>query len=562
MRPPEADFEWTTAEALGPELLRYLERNRAALRHRSRRWKDRPLLRERRDWAIQLLAQTATERMAPTLLRLALDRTEPEIGTGHCLERLVTLGVRLGRGEVRKLLRLLSALDSCDQRCVLLLAERAGDAEGGRKALELLTPEARSLCLQLLEEFQDAELEGVREWLYQRWLSHDLAALEGAPLYPPVAAGSAPPPMNGETAFATADRAASRLLLSRLLPNGPEDWALSCVEPLFHRKPAVLAQLASELGWTECLAERLMLPPETLNALWGEQRYVENLTEAFRAVLNRAHHPSEWKDEGLRAMWASSLLTLEKPEFAQGILEPLLLGATRDRNTFELTWALWEAAPDAALAFAIRATRGEAPEWFAEDALRQISDAPGPEHRPLIEWGLHHRSYIVRTRAMLCLLRLGWQAPQEWMDRTDLGPGLRLLQLGLRVRQHDRAAEQELVAAAEQGGSGSQASALTVLGELRDRRYVPVFRRAVERHVDRPGLRVESAPARVACHYLSRLATPAALTVLIRFALGLDHDSVRRAARFDVECCLEAHGFGERIRPGVPHLFPFHARVL
>ena len=559
MRPPEAEFEWTTAESFGPELVRYLERSRLALHERSRRWKDRSLLRDRRDWAIQLLAQTATERMVPVLLRLALDRAEPPVGTGHCLERLVSLGVRLERNEVRKLLRLMRTFDPCDQRCVLLLAERAKDVEGVRETLERLTPEARSLCLQQLEEFHDAELESVREWLYQRWLSRDRVALKGTPLFRPVAGCTAPPPMNGETAFATADRAVSRQLLSRLLPNGLEDWALSCIEPLYRQRPAVLAALASELGWAECLGPRLMLPPETLRARWGEQRYLATLTEAFREVLNRGRDPSEWKDEGLRAMWASDHLAQGNPQVAREVLEPLLLGAAEDRNTFELTWTFWEAAPDAALNLAIRGTRGEAPEWFAKDALRQIVEAPQPEHGPLIEWGLHHSGFFERTRAMLSLLRLGWHAPEECVEHSDSHSGIRLLQLGLKVKRHDRNAEQELLAAAEKGSTELQAAALTVLGELRERRYLPTFRKAIERHVDRPGLRVELAPARVACHYLARLATPAALTVLIRFALGADDDWVRRAARFDVENCLEAQGYGERIRPGVPHMFPFRA---
>jgi hypothetical protein len=395
----------------------------------------------------------------------------------------------------------------------LVLSRRPDARAASREFLLTFSPADRA---EVLSNLRSSTVEAITEWLYRKWLDEDRHLL---------ADDRGSHSANWQVISATLDRVETRAVLQEMWRESRGVERRKLLDLLSDEQNVRV--FPGELSAAEHLelAETLALPTGQLASFWGRSRLLEIFNSRIHAEhVHQSSRPAIRDPEREFGPFSRMLRVMNEwqdPCLDEWIAGRVLSATLHPEVCFWLMDALWRrnrAFAAITLAADLHAGHQAQSRIFLSWAARApvVSDhalfweAVRPAHGAEIQY-----------YALCGLERLG-ESGKEWLGHLRRWskhpePRLRIRALGALARQGDHAAHRSLLAWAETPHAlRERAEAVAVLGELERAEHVPLFVRMLTRE-ERPKPDSGGAPvAEEAALVLARLATPVALTALLR----------------------------------------------
>jgi len=530
MAPPDlSTLTWTTRAEVAAQLARYL---RATDPPPDLAAVPEPSPRVR---AAELLRILAVRSQRSLLRALALDHGEEVEVRHNALWALERLGFGLSGGDLQCLLSVRSLygdeVEDEDQwfgtEDLLTLARRPDAQAVARRYLLTLSPEDRT---QLLAKTRLVTPAPLMEWMYGRWLHEDRHLL---------ASDRGPQSANQWVISMTRERAESRAVLQEM-------W---CEAEGAERRELMRALHDEETEWefpgelsaaeTAELADALALPTDALVTYWGRER----LLERFDAILLAEHIRWETRcplgtiiehDFTPYSRMLRMLSHWLDPELDEWIVSRAVDGRLHMDARWWLLDVLWWRNRERCTSAVVSALAAGDCNVVIVPVLRAARDPVESDRAMLREMALPIHGAELQYLGLCGLERLS-ESGDAWRDRLIAWtlhpePRLRIRALGgLAPRGEPRALDTLLAHTEGVRPLQERAEAIAVLAEIDAPAHIPLFAHALAREESEDEYLRCAPAAEEAALALARLATPEALTALLRSYLITEVQCLRMA---------------------------------
>lgn len=537
MAPPDlSTLTWTTRARVAAQLARYL-RDTGAASHSIQSGETSPRVR-----AAELFSILALPTQRAFLRALAINLEEEIEVRHHSMLALERLGFGVSGRDLKTLLSDDSLYEDEYQwfgkEDLLTLARRPDAQAVARRYLLTLSPEDRT---RLLAKTRWVTPKALKEWMYGKWLHEDRHLL---------ATDRGPWSANQSVISMTREHVETRTVLQEM-------WRASRGE---ERRELLDVLHDDEIEWefpgeltaaeTTELAEALALPTEALVAHWGRERLLEmldkrllaehtrletqrrlrrvidNELQAFVRVSRVLRH---WPDRALDEWIAARALGAELHEEVRWWLMDVLWRRNRALATTSIIAALTARERRPARTFV---------DWAASD--------PVESDRPMLREAVRLIDDAELQYHGLCGLERLSESGDAWRERLIAWtlhpePRLRIRALGGLARRGEPRALDTLLAYTEgQHLLPERAEAMAVLAEIDPSTHLPLFASALAREESEDEYRRCAPVAEEAALALARLATPDALTPLLRSYLTTKVQCLRIALEEYLSAIVDA----------------------